>query len=97
MAILSACATGDRLPVDYIGRIKTQTAAPVMAACIGQFVAVEPVPSKDGLVIDVPNAQPRRRYTVAETEVETVVTIQGGYARDEAADAAAVKCAMSVH
>jgi hypothetical protein len=98
LAVLTACATGPRLPVDYMGKIKTQATVPDMAACIGRFVAVTPVPSKDGLVVDAPNAQPPRRYTVTQAEAETVVMIQGNYTSDLAvSDTAAVKCAMPVH
>lgn len=95
LVMLTACSNGPRLPVDYMGRIKTQAAVPDMAACIGRFVAVTPVPSQDGLVVDAPNAQPPRRYTVMQAKAETVVIIQGNYTSNPAAsDTAAVKCAM---
>jgi hypothetical protein len=97
LAVLTACSTGPRLPVDYMGKIKTQAPVPDMAACIGRFVAVTPVPSEGGLVVDAPNAQPPRRYTVTQAKTETVVMIQGNYTSDLAAsDSAAVKCAMPV-
>jgi hypothetical protein len=97
LAVLTACSTDPRLPVDYMGRIKTQAAVPDMAACIGRSVAVTPVPSEDGFVIDAPNAQPPRRYMVMQAKEETVVIIQGHYTSDLAAsDTAAVKCAMPV-
>jgi hypothetical protein len=96
-AALSACATGPGLPVDYMGNIRTQTDATEIADCIGRSVAAVPVQSKDGLVVDAPNAQPPRRYTVARTKVETVILIQGEYAPGVAvSDAAAVKCASSI-
>ena len=96
-ATLSACATGPSLPVDYMGNIKTQADATEVAGCIGRAVAVVPIPAQDGLVVDAPNVQPPRRYTVARTKVETVITIEGEYAPGVAAsDAAAVKCATPV-
>ena len=82
------------MPVDYMGSIKTQAAAPAMAACIGQAVAVTPAASQEGLVVDAPNIQPPRRYTVVQTKVQTVVTIQGPYTPGVASsDAMAVRCA----
>lgn len=96
-AALSACATGPSLPVNYMGNIRTQADATEAAACIGRAVAVAPVPANDSLVVDAPNVQPPRRYTVVRTKVETVITIQGEYATGVAvSDAAAVKCATSV-
>lgn len=95
-ATLSACATDPSLPVDYMGNIRTQADATEIAACIGRAVAVVPVPAKDGLVVDAPNVQPPRRYTVARNKVETVITLQGKYAPGVAvSDAAAVKCATT--
>lgn len=95
MVMLTACATSRDLPTDYIGAIKTQAGAPEVAACIGQSVAVAPVTTVDGFVVDAPNAQPARRYTITRTKEETVVMMQGGYAPGLAAsDAAALKCTL---
>ena len=95
MAMLSACATSRDLPADYIGTIKTQTGASEVSACVGQSVAVTPVTTADGLVVDAPGARPPRRYTIKQTKEETVIVIEGGYAPGLAAsDAAALKCTM---
>ena len=95
MAMLSACATSHDLPADYIGTIKTQTNASDVAACVGQSVAITPVTTVDGLVIDAPGARPPRRYTIKPTKEETVIVMEGGYAPGLAAsDAAALKCTL---
>lgn len=95
MTMLSACATSRDLPADYIGAIKTQTGASDVAACIGQSVAVAPVTTADGLMVDAPGARPSRRYTIKQTKEETVVVMEGGYATGlVASDAAALKCTL---
>lgn len=95
LALLSACAHGPKLPPDYMGAIRTQTSVTDMATCIGQAVSAAPTSTTNGLVVNVPNAQPPRRYTVARNEVETVVTIEGGYGGEPVvSDVAAVKCAI---
>lgn len=66
-----------------------------MATCIGQAVSAAPTSNTNGFVVDATNAQPPRRYTVVRNEVETVVTIQGGYGGEPVvSDVAAVKCAI---
>jgi hypothetical protein len=95
MAMLSACATSRDLPADYIGTIKTQTGASEVAACVGQSVAVTPVITADGLVVDAPGARPPRRYTIKQTKEETVIVIEGGYAPGLAvSDTAALECTL---
>lgn len=94
-AMLSACATSRDLPADYMGTIKTQTGASEVAACIGQAVAVAPMTTADGLVVDAPGARPSRRYTIQQTKEETLVVMEGSYAPGLAAsDAAALKCTL---
>ena len=95
LALLSSCAHRPKLPPDYMGAIRTQTSVTDMATCIGQAVAVAPAATTNGFVVDAPNAQPPRRYTVIQDKIETVVTVQGGYGGEPvASDVAAVKCAI---
>lgn len=95
LAFLSSCAHGPKLPPDYMGAIRTQTSVAYMATCIGQAVTVAPTTTTNGFVVDAPNAQPWRRYTVVQNEIETVITVQGGYGGEPvASDGAAVECAI---
>jgi hypothetical protein len=94
-ALLSACASGPDVPIDYMGSIRTQVTAPEMAACIGQATAVAPVTEADGLIVNAPSQTLPRRYTISRTKSETVVMMQGEYSRRlVASDAAALKCAL---
>ncbi|MES3057695.1 hypothetical protein O6V14_18840 [Sphingomonas faeni] len=90
----TGCASAPKVPAGYAGRILTQVPAEQMAACLGQAASVAPSQTGTGLVVDVPSAQPERRYDISRDKVQTVVTIIGPYAAGTSAtDQAAIACA----